>query len=260
MFYKNEEMTKFTFKKDKKLSDDTEINVGEEKITYNDIKNLYPINKDRPISLLVYWDDVVQYTSIALCEIICAIKNIKINFDFEHFFNRTNDFVYGMDYVYKLFEGIIKKEEIDEIKKKNYWKILELSLKTSIFGSLIRTSTFYHNISFYFPYRFSNCDQLLADLNKVFKCNNTGCVTFLYENEISFEEALKNFSYNSVITPNINKTYEYIIENNLKRISIIGPSEHNGLSIEVLNLIKQLKNFPKPNYCSVEFYLEQIYM
>ena len=112
----------FEIKKDPKLTDDTEIKIGDKTVNYNYITDNFPINKDKPMNILVYWDDVCQYTSFALIEIINCLYKCNAKIDIEHFFSRTNEYSDGMNYVYKLFEKSLKPKQIDQIKQKYYWK------------------------------------------------------------------------------------------------------------------------------------------
>lgn len=257
----NKEEFEFIYNKDPNLHNDTVIKVGDQETTYGDILKDFPIAKDSPISLLVYWDDVCQFTSIGLIEILNALFKANAKIDFEHFFSRPNSYSNGMNYVYKLFEKTLTKNQIDKVKKEKYWKILEISLKSSIFASLTRINTMIDRIGFYFPYKFINCDSLRMGLNKFFfNDKKPDGVRFYYQIDREFNSILKDGMYNSIITPNITGTYKYILDNNIKKISIIGPDAHNGIDQELAELMAKLKDRPKPNYCSVSLYNEQIFI
>ena len=100
----NEEKFEYKLNRDPNLKPDTKIKIGDEEVNFDYITQNFPINKEQPISLLVYWDDICQYTSFALIEILNILFKTDAKIDIEHFFNRTNQYVYGIDYVYKLFE------------------------------------------------------------------------------------------------------------------------------------------------------------
>lgn len=253
----NEEF-KFELKRDPQLKPDTNILIGDKTIKFSDLEDNFPINKDNPISLLVYWDDVCQFTSIGLIEVLNALFKSNAKIDFEHFFERPNDYCYGIEYVYKLFEKTIPKQIIDRVKKEKYWKLLEISVKSSVFASISRISTFIQHLGFFFPYKFDNCDSLRLGLNKFFyNEKNPNGVSFHYATDQSFNSLLK-YGYNSIITPNIYSTYKYIMDNDLKKISIIGPIDHNKLDNSTKELLSKMKI--KPNYCSVNVYEEQLFV
>lgn len=250
----------YKLNRDSELQPDTKIKIGDKEVNFDYITENFPINKDQPVSMLIYWDDICQYTSFGLIEIINTLYKTNAKIDVEHFFNRTNQYIYGIDYVYKLFENSLDKETIDKIRYKYYWKILEMSVKSSLFGSIIKTNSFISRIGFYFPFRFKNCESLKIGLNKhIFNDKNPNGVTFYYGDQIGFNELLKN-NYNSIVTPNISTTYNYILDNKLKKITIIGTEEHNGLSEETEKLLVKLGNRPKPNYCSISLYREQFFL
>lgn len=250
----------FEIKKDPKLTDDTEIKIGDKTVNYNYITDNFPINKDKPMNILVYWDDVCQYTSFALIEIINCLYKCNAKIDIEHFFSRPNEYSNGMNYVYKLFEKSLNPKQIDQIKQKYYWKILEMSVKSSIYTSLMKINTFISRIGFVFPYKFDNCDSLRLGLNKcIFNNTKQDGVVFYYDNEREFNSIL-NDGYNCIITPNVSKTYKYILDNDITHISIIGPEDHNGMDDQTLHLLKKMNNRPKPNSCSISLYTEQLFL
>lgn len=256
----NEENFEYKYNRDPNLQPDTKIKIGDKEVNFDYITENFPINKEQPVSMLVYWDDICQFTSLGLIELLNALFKTNAKIDIEHFFNRPNQYVYGIDYVYKLFEKTLDKKTIDDIKYKYYWKLLEMSVRSSLFGSIIKTNTFISRIGFYFPFRFQNCDALRIGLNKqIFNDKNPDGVQFYYGNQIGFNELLKN-GYNSIVTPNINSTYKYILDNNIKKIAIISTEEHNGISEETGKLLAKLGNRPKPNYCSISLYKEEFFL
>ena len=66
----NEEKFEYKLNRDPNLKPDTKIKIGNEEVNFDYITQNFPINKEQPISLLVYWDDICQYTSFALIEIL----------------------------------------------------------------------------------------------------------------------------------------------------------------------------------------------
>jgi hypothetical protein len=165
--------------------------------------------------------------------------------------------------VYKLFEKVIPKDSINKIKKEFYWKIMQISLKSELFDSLNKMNSCFTKLAFYFPFPFENCEKLKGELTNLFFTNHgiNGTVEFYYaSNKVSFNELIKKHDFNTVITPNIATTYEYIIKNNLKKISIIGPDEHNGLTPELYEFFYKYRKFPRPNYCKVAEFPEKIFV
>lgn len=252
----------YTFNKDPKLKDDTELDIdGKSSITYGELKERYPIRMQEPIKCLVYWDDVCQYTSIGLIEVVNALCGANAKIDLEHFFTRPNEYIYGIKYVYKLFEGSVSKKDIDAIKKKYYWKILEISLKSTVFNSLLQTNSFYQKLGFYFPYKFDHCNELQAGFKDIFFKNKPfDSLKFYYgsDDKKSFNQIMKEDGYNSVITPNLISVYEYILDNKMKRITLIGPEDHNGFTEDIYKVFDKYNGLPMPNYCALNLYEEQI--
>ena len=249
---------KITTTIDKNLKPDTIIDVGDQKLTYSELKELFPVKKDEPIRLLVYWDDVCQLVTPPLIDCINTIYGLNAKIDIEHFLDRTNDYVYGIDYCKKIFEKSLPPEEITKFKALFYWKILELSPQTAVLSSITNIGSCITELGFYFSYDFKEAKQLVTDFDKIIFPDRGKHVRYFTPKDGAFNKILEINRYNSVITPNIKSTYDYIINHKLERISIIGPEKHNGMELEILKLLAKLGNYPKPNKCELGFYAEQI--
>lgn len=248
---------------DPNLKPDTILKMGENDISYGELRNMYPINNCEPIKCLIYWDDIMQFTSFGLIEVINALKGFDMKeetIDFNHFFNRPNEYSNGLAYVFKMYEKVLDKSEIINIRDKYYWKILEMSIKSQLFVSIQKTSSFFDKIGFWFPVTYINCENLKASLQQfLMKNKSIDSIVFHYGNTESFHQALQSNGYNSVITPDIKSTYNYIIKNNLKRISLLGPNKHNGINDKTYEVFaKYSGKLPFPNYCSVNLYKEDV--
>ena len=247
--------------KDPNLKDDTKLKFGDNEYSYREIREMFQYENQEPIRCLFYWDDIVQYTSLALIEVVNALKGLNATPDINHFLSRPNEYSNGLTYVFRIFEGKVSREEIIDIRNKYYWKILELSMKSGVFGAINRASSFFDRIGFWFPCRFDHADTLKLGLKDLlFKNKPNNVIEFHYGSKVSFNDVLKNCNYNSVFTPNMLSTYEYIIKKDLKRITIIGPEGHNGFTDEMLTVFEKYAKLPKPNYCALSFYKEQLFM
>jgi len=254
------EPIKFKENIDPKLKNDTKLNIGKEEFTYDEIKQMYPLHKQDSIRCLVYWDDIIQFISIGLIEVLNALYKTNVKVNLEEFMERGNESIYGIQYVYKLFDGILTKEQINKVKKDYYWKLMEISCNTGMYKGIMNMATYYSKIGFFFPYNFKNSDLLKTGLgNVLFPNTNGGQVDFYFgENGHNLNKIMKNGMYNVVVTPNIIDTYNYIIETDLKNILILGPNKHNGVTDDILEIFTKLGNLPKPNYCDIKVFPEQI--
>ena len=258
------EPIQFEMNVDPKLQGDTKLNIGENEYTYDQIKDIYPIHKQESIRCLIYWDDIIQLTSLGLIEILNSIFKLDAKVDIKHFFARDNNYIYGMQYVYKLFEGILTKEQINTVKRRFYWKLMQISCNTAMYQGINNMSSYFSRLGFYFPYHFENSDLLKVGFKDRFFPNTGGVddlVKFYYgEDGYNLNQIMKNGSYNVIVTPNMVETYDFIIKENLKRITILGPNNHNGMTDDILELFNKMGNLPKPNYCDIKVFPEQILM
>ena len=87
------EPIQFEMNVDPKLQGDTKLNIGENEYTYDQIKDIYPIHKQESIRCLIYWDDIIQLTSLGLIEIINSIFKLDAKVDIKHFLARDNNYI-----------------------------------------------------------------------------------------------------------------------------------------------------------------------
>lgn len=251
----------FSYTIDPKLKPDTEIDIGERKYTYEEIKEMFPIQKQNPIKCIVYWDDLMQLTSLGLMEILNSIYNLNAKVDIDHFLSRDNEYIYGMKYVFKVYEGKLTREQIVEVRNKYYWKILQISPTTALYQSVNKLNTYFSRLGFFFPVKFDNWENLQQGYKEIFFKNNlmSDNMKFYFASDgKNINQIMKGSNYNSIITPNIIDTYNFIIENDLKRITMLGPDNHNGLTDEFYELMYKYRKFPKPNYCEVDLFNEMV--
>lgn len=256
--FKREDLVDFEMNVDPKMKNDTVVEKENGKTyTYQDINNAFPIHKQDPIRCAIYWDDICQFTSIGLIELVNQICNSNAKIDLKHFMSRDNEYSYGIKYVYKIFENVLSKEQINEIKNKFYWRIMTMSLRTELFTALTRIDTYFDKIAFYFPCRFDHNADLKKDLKDIFfkKYTEEKLFFFYAEDGLPFNELLKQ-GYNSIITPNIAETYEYILNNNIQKITMISPDRHNGLTDDLYEMFCKYSKFPRPNNCQISLYEE----
>lgn len=252
--------TEFIENKDDILKTDPDIKIGDATVKYSDISNMYPVNKQVPVKMLIYWDDLCQYTSLGLIDLINKIFGTNEKVDIEHFLTRNNQYINGMNYVYEVFKNVLTKDQINDIKHKFYWNLIEMSLKSSVYESVININTFFNKLTFYFPYKFKNCEKLEMGLRKIFNPSESHQTqfSFAYRTDIGFNDLLKQGNYNSVMTPSAGSTYKYILDNNLKKIDIFSSLDHNGMDDELISLFGKYNRLPKPNYCDLHLFYEQV--
>lgn len=247
---------------DPNLKDDTQIQMGKNTITYGELKEIYNNRRQEPINCLVYWDDICQFTSIGLIEVMNSLFEGNYKVDLERFFTRSNEYDIGIKYVYEIFKNTVAKETINKIKQQFYWKIMQLSFKSSLFMGLTKMSNYFSSIGFYFPYKFPNCEMLRCDFEKVFFPSSVSQnkVKFHYasEDKVGFNNLLKDANYNSIITPNVVSTLDFVIKNNLQKITILGPDAHNGIDDELYDMFYKYRNLPRPNNCEIGLFPEQV--
>lgn len=259
--FNRDDMVDFKMEVDPNLKNDTVLQKGDTDITYGDIKQFMSLQRQEPIKCLVYWDDVCQLTSIGLLEVVNAVCKSDAKIDIVHFLTRPNEYCYGIDYVCKLYENVIKRDDIIALKRRFYWPIMQISLKTLLFRSIVKLDTYFDKLGFYFPFKFETANELKSDFNKIFfknKGNNGISFYYAQEDKVGFNKLVKQEGYNSVITPNIATTFRDILSDGLGNITILGPDNHNGLTDEMYKFFYKNRKFPLPNDCKVSLFPEVV--
>lgn len=145
------------FNIDKKNHPDSEvIDFCGKKRTLGEIRKVYNNFNERRYNLLSFYDDIFQYTSLGLIDIILDIYNIDEKIPFESYFKRTE--TNSLDFVYNFFKGDLSKEIISDIEKEYYEEILLRSPFSKNAQRLYKIRSILESQLMVFKYKFKGLD------------------------------------------------------------------------------------------------------
>ena len=197
-------------------------------------------------NLLVFWDDLIQFTTLGLIELLLEsftdIENKE--WDFDNYFYRGYENSDYIKFIIGLFEKNWNKtltpEFISEFHKANYEKILLNSPATTLFPTIVRCEALYRSVTFVFRYKFEGMDKF-ADSTKT--GHFTGRFNFpvktMYMLDVDTEREflLKNGKdYDILMIQNLGRAIEYIDKSKHRGLALVSPYGHNGVHQDFFNV------------------------
>lgn len=223
---------------DKEKHPDSEVVViNGKKVSLGDVRKEYEEHhKERLYKMFTFYDDVFQYTSIGLLDIIYEMYDIKLDLPIKYFFNRNESD--GREFVIKWCESFgIKREDILNIEKKYYYDILLRSPWSKHATSFlkIRSITDAHIMVFR-----EHFDQEEAFSNKIINkykgqyAYSSFEMDFLKDKDLSsyFKEIPKRFDkyFEIAIVPDAKILLDFLEERKIDSTTIISFDKHCGLT------------------------------
>lgn len=238
-------------RKEKKELNIFERLVNEDKITinnesiemkkYRELEKKFKPNENKLKNVIVFWDDLIQYTTLGLIDCILEDKKEIIDkiYDYDLFFYRKTEDSYYIDFIKKLFKNNfnleLTEEYIKSIELNNYVKILKISPASSFFHSFIRCEPIYNSVLFCFRHYFNGIEDFVRSIKDRFSDKSKiemRCVTLdSYKDETEF--LLKHGkNYNLFIMQNLDNGFEYLEKSKHNGVCFISPWLHNGVPNE----------------------------
>jgi hypothetical protein len=232
-------------------------------IPLGEIRKIYEKFEEKKYNMASFYDDMFQYTSLGLLDVIFDIKNINSPIPFKSFFKRKA--TYGKQFVYEAVKRFnIEKEEVDEIEKKYYEEI-------------IRRSPISHNAESFFKIR-EICDKqlliikyplsierkMIRHIQEAFGKDEYISLDIDYIGNKSEEEYLKELSeaktiyFDIAICQDAASLIEFIVSRKINNTQILTPLEHNGLSAEAKFTFEAYLEGTGPNNCKLNYIKEEI--
>ena len=214
---------------------DSIIQINNEKITLRDYREMEKMHNvslsdnNDCFNFLVYWDDVIQYTSLGLLSWLVEKKKLDPNLmDVQKFFDRNE--CDGLQYISQITE--IDYNEILSLYEKNYQNILLLSPMSEVLMSLINMQKIMKSITFVFKYGFDDIDHLIADIKKnhLIKLEPNYIISDNQSMKLTIDKQLLDV----IFTGDMGEALEYVIEQDVMDATIVGPKNHFNIDHEYL--------------------------
>ena len=184
---------KTTYNIDKTHSDNEIVKYMGKDISLGELRHFFA-EKDKFClkNMIIFYDDIFQYTSIGLLDIIFDLKNIEAPLPMEEFFKRTctgNEFVKR---ICKLFK--ISPEEVDEIEKNYYMDILMRSPFSTNAKSFIEYRKSLRSQLIVFRYNCNGLSDIFANIgNRIHAMSDYTSMELLFTEGKSEKEFLKSY-------------------------------------------------------------------
>jgi hypothetical protein len=230
------------------ISDDSKFTLkGGQELTAKQIKDLEKkwsdINKKRR-TLLVFWDDTVQYTTIGLINLFLEIFEMDKNWDYSEFFYRSEELRIRNDFIRDFFNKRNKTGLTDEliysIEKRYYDYIIQISPMSTLFIPLMRTETLHSVYNFVFRAPFgseSTMQGLSRSIQNEQLIHKTKTNVIALNKDMSCVEFIRQHGEQADIVCTVygKELYDFYTNNGITKKNILCPSNHSGFSESFLD-------------------------
>lgn len=215
-------------------------------VTLGDIRGTFNQFQERPKNMVIFYDNMFQYTSLGLLDLIYDIKNIVSPLPVKEFYDRDE---LGNDFVKKMCDlWGISSEEVDKIEKDNYKEILMRSPITKFAVPFIKMRKGLRSQIFVFKYYVDGIAEMFDDIKTKYLSAVGEYVSIETEflNGKSIKEYLETYSeikrsrLEYVATEDAGSLINYIESKKIEGTEILTFPIHNGMAPE--QMLKVMDN------------------
>lgn len=236
-------MVKLIEIKDEKFKDidKQKFLVSDGTVTYDEIKQMYPIyNKRMNNDMLLFWDDTVSYTSIGLLDFLNynVYKKENFNFYIKAFLERNNTYLDGLSYAVKILEEEVKVKTnesiLEKVLKDNYFKILQHSPLSGLLHQFSLSKRMLKTIYLVFRNKFDEAEGLIQSIKNIlfYQSDISIIPTFLDEEDIPTQ--MDKHKPNIIFGGDSGACIEHAYYKQMRNIEFFCNYGHNGISEEFL--------------------------
>ena len=231
------------------------VKIYGKKFRLGDVRATCQMYNERMSNMTIFYDNVFQYTSIGLMDIIFEKYNIPSNIPINEFMNRS----VSSDKFVKTVCGLwgVSEKDIDDIERENYIEILKRSPLTKNTVAFLKMRQFLNGQRFVFKYQCPEMSSVLYDLGSSYvnaeKQHVSTELDYLNGNSISaylehIPDIKKRF-LEIVVTEDAGSVAKYFDKFGCSAGSnIITFLKHNGLTDEQYLRILENDGFGNENY------------
>ncbi|MDR1502260.1 MAG: hypothetical protein LBT43_07385 [Prevotella sp.] len=228
-----------------------------------DIRKLYEQFEEKRYNMISFYDDIFQYTSLGLLDLIFDLHNINSPIPFKSFFKRHC--IYGKQFIYDIVKRFnITKEQVDDIEKNNYEEILRRSPVSHNANSYFKIREICSNQLLVMKYPFSIANTFIRFIQETYGKDEFISLELDYLGNKTEEEYLKTFPkskisyFDIVICQDAASIIEFMVEKNIKGTEILTPFDHCGISNEAKLAFETYLGGTGPNGCKIHYVNEEV--
>jgi hypothetical protein len=219
-----------------KYPDDMMVKICGKDMKLGDARIFYDNFLEHRYKMVLFWDDIVQYTSMGLLDLIYQYNKIDKKVIANEFFNR--DFpTYDIDFVYdKCKAEGLDKFYVDSFFESHYEEILRCSPLSNNAVGFFKMREILDSMIIVFAYDFESRIEIVKELEKSYPTLHFSSIISEFRNNKTEEEMLKNIyktkkSYIDVVAMQQGGALiELIAQEKLKEVTIMCPQYHNGIA------------------------------
>lgn len=206
--------------------------------TLGEIRQHYSKFDERKYKMIIFFDDIIQYTGLGLYEVVCDLYGIKdYTIPVADYVNRKQ--MYGVDWVCDKVEKFnIPKEEVYRIEKEYYTDIVAKSPVSSNAEGIFRMRDILEGQMIVFRYKFSGMDKFIENVKETYCSGSYSSLEPVILNGASEESFYKQlpksrYSYMDIVVCNdAASLLDFIIDNNINDAQILTSLDRCGLTGE----------------------------
>lgn len=226
-----------------------------------EVRRLYENFEEKRYNMISFWDDMFQYTSLGLIDIIFDLHHINSPIPVKPFFNRKA--TYGKEFVYDTVKRFnITKDEVDNIEKNHYEEIILRSPLSKNAAGFFKIRNICTSHLLVLKYPLSNIDTITQNLQETFGQDEYISLEVDYCYNKTEEEYLNTISkakesyFDIIICQDAASIIEFLVSHSIKGSQILTPLDHNGLSFEAQYTFLEFLEGLSPNASKLHYVKE----
>jgi hypothetical protein len=260
----DEEKFKTVFQIDKEKHPDSEmITYCGKEMPLGKVRSIFETFDEQKYTMISFWDDMFQYTSLGLLDLVFEMKGIEAPLPVKGFFSR--DMIYGKDYITKVLQRFhISPEEVNEIEKTHYEEILRRSPLSHNSEAYFKLRELCSRHLMVFKYPFSITQSFTRHIQESFGGNEFISLELDYtqgrteEDYLKIIPRLKEQYFDIVICQDAASTLEYLTSHGILGSQVLTPFEHCGLSLELKLVMETYTEGVGPAQAHIFYVKEEI--
>jgi hypothetical protein len=239
------------------------INFCGKEMPLGEVRKMYEAFDEKNYNMISFYDDMFQYTSLGLLDVIFDLYHINSPIPYKQFFSRRE--VYGKQFVYKTVKRFnITEEEVNNIEEKYYEEILRRSPLSHNAVSYFKIREICQNQLLIMAYPFKIQNKFISFIQETFGKDEFISLKIDYRRNKTEREYLYSlpksfYSYFDIaICQDAASTIEFMTEHNIRNTHILTPFEHCGLSDEAKFTFEAYLEGVGPNNSILHYIKEEI--
>ena len=242
----NPDHFKSNYIRDESHLDTEKVNYLGKEFLLGDLRALFESTKERRYHVVIFYDDIMQYTSLGLLEEIYKRFDIDSPIPVKPFLSRT--IPEGKQYLIehlKPFE--VSEIAINAIENECYKDIIHTSPRSKNFHGIWKMREIFSKVTLVFKYEFPEIEQIIRLFSRCYERENYNIVETVFRrnrSEYEFLKTLGKYQFDIIFCCNAAGILDFIQETKLNDTIIVSSYKHCGLNEDEKAIIAALEMGP----------------